>query len=280
MKIGRKGPLPEWNLSKYDEDPLQWSEWYGQFKSAVDSALLSDHENLTYLKTLVTGKAKLAIADVSYSGEFYQESLRTLERKFGQPQVVVGAYLDKLNSYPVLENIINFASVVSSMIGVFRSLRYDSDLNSASLLNQAVGKLPPNMRESWSLHTVKQDMYQPTLIHFAAWLKDKAEAHERMKSTTFPKSRVEDAVKSKTSSKVFAGASRSLHRPVVRQLLVSILVSYARENTRCGNALCLNRRCRPSGQRLLRTARCASRALMASIRLKTARRDLSVHTGV
>ena len=64
------------------------------------------------------------------------------------------------------------------------------------------------MRESWSLHTVKQDMYQPTLIHFAAWLKDKAEAHERMKSTTFPKSRVEDAVKSKTSSKVFAGASQ------------------------------------------------------------------------
>ena len=71
MKIGRKGPLPEWNLSKYDGDPLQWSEWYGQFKSAVDSALLSDHEKLTYLKTLVTGKAKLAIADVSYSGEFY-----------------------------------------------------------------------------------------------------------------------------------------------------------------------------------------------------------------
>ena len=106
------------------------------------------------------------------------------------------------------DNIINFASVISSMIGVFRSLRYDSDLNSASLLNQAVSKLPPNMRESWSLHTVKQDMYQPTLIHFAAWLKDKAEAHERMKSTTFPKSRVEDAVKSKTSSKVFAGASQ------------------------------------------------------------------------
>ena len=72
------------------------------------------------MKTLVTGKAKLAIADVSYSGEFYQESLRTLERKFGQPQVVVGAYLDKLNSYPALkmhnsDNIINFASVISSL---------------------------------------------------------------------------------------------------------------------------------------------------------------------
>ena len=83
---------------KNDGDLWQWSEWYGQFKSAVDSAFLSDHEKLTYLKTLLMGKAKLDIAEVSYSGEFYQETLRTLERKFGQPQVVVGAYLDKLNS--------------------------------------------------------------------------------------------------------------------------------------------------------------------------------------
>ena len=95
---------------------MHWSEWYGQFKSAVDSTLLSDHEKSTYLKTLVTGKAKLAIADVSYSGEFYQESLRTLERKFVQPQIFVGAYLDKMNSYPVLkmhnsDNIINFSSI-------------------------------------------------------------------------------------------------------------------------------------------------------------------------
>ena len=35
----RNDPLPEWKLSQYSGDPLQWHEWYGQFKSAIDSVL-------------------------------------------------------------------------------------------------------------------------------------------------------------------------------------------------------------------------------------------------
>ena len=34
------------------------------------------------------------------------------------------------------------------------------------------------------MHTVKRDLSRPTLIDFNDWLKDKAEAHERMKSAT------------------------------------------------------------------------------------------------
>ena len=36
----RNDPLPEWKLSQYSGDPLQWHEWYGQFKSAIDSQSL------------------------------------------------------------------------------------------------------------------------------------------------------------------------------------------------------------------------------------------------
>ena len=143
LKSNRKGPLSEWTLSKYDGDPLSWHEWSGQFKSAIDSANLTDDEKLTYLKTLVTGKAKLAIADVAFSGRFYRDSLNTLERNFGQPQVVVGAYFDELASYtPVKihssEQIIDFANFIASIIGVFRSLNYENDLRGAAMLNQAV----------------------------------------------------------------------------------------------------------------------------------------------
>ena len=87
-----------------------------------------------------------------------------LQRKFGQPQTVVSAYIDKLASYPPLkmhssENIISFSNTVSSLNGVFRSLGYTHDLFSSSLLNQALAKLPPNMKEAWSMHTVKREMY-------------------------------------------------------------------------------------------------------------------------
>ena len=112
-------------------------------------------------------------------------SLKTLERKFGQPQVSVGAYFDKLASYtPVKihssEQIFDFATFIASIISVFRSLNYENDLRGAAMLNQAVYKLPPNLREHWSIHTVVKDMLRPTLIDFNDWLKRKAEAHERM----------------------------------------------------------------------------------------------------
>ena len=117
----------------------------------------------------------------------YEEALRTLQRKFGQPQAVVSAYLEKLSKYPPVkihssESIIDFATTMGSLVGVFKSLGYEADLNSTSLLNQAVAKLPPNLKEAWSFFTVKQSLERPSLQEFNTWLQQKAEAHDRMQT--------------------------------------------------------------------------------------------------
>ena len=135
----------------------------------------------------------------------YKDALRTLERKFGQPQAVVSAHLDKLSSFPTLkinnsDNIINCSGCSSSLVEVFKSLSYDSDLKSA-----AVKKLPPNMKESWSLFTIKKLWVKPTLLDFNDWLKEKAEAHNLMKNTAI-KARTEDKNNSVTRSKVASKA--------------------------------------------------------------------------
>ena len=169
------------------------------------------------MKTLVTGKAKTAIAEFVYCGTMYQDALKTLERKFGQPHAVVSALLDKLSGFPPLkmyksENVIAFSATISAFVGVFRSLKYEHDLSSAALLGQAVQKLPANMKEAWSMHIVKKDWSRPTLLNFNEWLKDKAEAHERMKiSTTKSKSEenAQSVTRTKTGAKVFAAASSS-----------------------------------------------------------------------
>ena len=182
--------LSEWKPAKYNGDPLQWHEWYDQFKSAIDSQSLTDDVKLTYLKTLVTGKAKIAIAEFAYCGLMYKDALTTLERKFGQPRAVVSAHLDKLCNFPPLkmhnsDSIINYSAAICSRVGVFKSLSYGADLKSASLLNRAVQKLPPNMKESWSLFTVKEHSIKPTLLDFNDWLKEKAEAHDLMKQSVY-----------------------------------------------------------------------------------------------
>ena len=166
---------------------------------------------LTYLKTVVTGKAKSAIAEFAYSGRMYKDALKTLERKFGQPQNVITAHPDKLSSFPQLrmhnsEMSISLSMTISSLVAVFRSLDYEEDLKSVSLLNQALSKIPPNMRESWSLFVVKRNWSCPNLIDLNNWLKDKAEAHERMKNMP-GKPKVEEPSKTKAVTRVFASTS-------------------------------------------------------------------------
>ena len=119
----------------------------------------------------------------------YKDALKTFERKFGQPQTVVSAYLDKLANYPPVkmhnsDSIISYSATVSSLVGVFRSLKYVQDSSSASLLSQAIQKLPPNLKEAWSMNTWKGNLDRPPLIQFNDWLKEKAKAHERMKATS------------------------------------------------------------------------------------------------
>ena len=136
--MNSKDPLPEWKLSQYNGDSLHWHEWFGQFVSGVNSARLSDDVKLTYLKILVTGKTKNAVAEFAYSGVLYKDTLNTLIRKFGQPQTVFNAHPEKLSCFPPLkmhnsDSIIGFASTISNFVGVFKSLSYTQDL---SWLNQ------------------------------------------------------------------------------------------------------------------------------------------------
>ena len=228
----RNDPLPEWKLSQYNGDPLQWHEWYGLFKSAIDTQSLTDDVKLTYLKTLVTGKAKTAIAEFAYCGAMYKDALGTLERKFGQPQAVVSAHLDNPGSLPLLkmhnsDNIINCSGCISSLVGVFKPLSYNSDLKSAALLNTAVQKLPPNMKESWSLFTVKKHWGKPTLLDFNDWLKEKAEAHDLLLRRHLLQIR---------NTRVMLSRNRVLRH---HQSLVAL---YAKAATGCGKAVSSRRK--------------------------------------
>ena len=211
----------------------------------------------------MTGKAKLAIADVAYSGWFYRDSLKTLERKFGQPQVVVGAYFDKLASYtPVKihssEQIIDFANFIASNIGVFRSLNYENDLRGAAMLNQAVYKLPPNLREQWFMHTVVKDMLRPTLIDFNDWLKRKGEAHERINVSGTSKPKTEES-KVKSNSKSFSATAAATgstlsttprHARRTNPEINFCPARVAKASTHCGSVMFLRRKHLRSAQNL------------------------------
>ena len=101
--------------------------------------------------------------------------------------------------------MIGYSAKISALLGVFGSKHYCQDVLSASLLSQTTEKLPLSLEEAWSMHTVEDGQTLPELND---WLKDEAEALERMK-----KPRTEDSnpsahiIKTKTGTKIFASIS-------------------------------------------------------------------------
>ena len=82
------------------------------------------------------------------------------------------------------------------------------------MLNQAVSKLPPNLKEAWSMHTVRHRWQRPTRLELNNWLKEKAEGHEKL-GVLNSKAKNEEPVKSKTT-KVFAAISQVTSKAQVK----------------------------------------------------------------
>ena len=80
-------------------------------------------------------------------------------------------------------------------------------MKSVNLLNQAVSMLLPNLKQAWSMQTVRRQWLRPTLLDFNEWLKEKAEGHERLK-TINSKVKFEDQVKQKVGTKVVASNAK------------------------------------------------------------------------
>jgi hypothetical protein len=180
--------LPKWQLSHFDGNPLEWPEWRGMFLSTAHRANISDAEKMNPLKTLLQGKAITAIAGYTFSEKLYQKARETLERRFGQPHVIVGAQLAKLSSYPSVrmhdsKSVIEYAMIVTTFVNVLQELGFDGDLDSASNLNTVVLKFPPNLREKWRSYVLESNTSRPTLRVFDPWLQSIADTHERMLST-------------------------------------------------------------------------------------------------
>ena len=105
-----------------------------------------------------------------------------------------------------LENVISFSSAISGLVAVFKSLSFNDDIKNVNLLNQANSKLPPNLKEAWSMHNVRHNWQRATLLDFNNWLKEKADGHERLRVLN-SKAKNEEQVKPKTTN-VFAANSQ------------------------------------------------------------------------
>ena len=77
--------LPKLVLDTFDGNPLEWPE---RFLATFDGSGASDSHKMQYLKTLVTGKAKVGFEGLGFSGQMYHVAWQTLDIFFCRPELV------------------------------------------------------------------------------------------------------------------------------------------------------------------------------------------------
>ena len=163
-----RSSLPKLKLAEFSGDPLEWPEWSQLFQATVHAANMDDSVKMNHLKTMVTSKAKEAIAGLGYTAEMYNVAWNVLVRNFGKPQIVVNAQLKRIYSFPPMKPydgaaLIKFARIVSSCVNVLTQFNYVGDLNSEGVLGSATRKLTLDMKTKWLTYVKRMNLYQPGL---------------------------------------------------------------------------------------------------------------------
>ena len=186
-----RSSLPKLKLAEFSGDPLEWPEWSQLFQATVHAANIDDSVKMNHLKTMVTGKAKEAIAGLGYTAEMYNVAWNVLVRNFGKPQMVVNAQLKRIYSFPPMKPydgaaLIKFARIVSSCVNVLTQFNYVGDLNSEGVLGSATRKLTLDMKTKWLTYVKQKNLYQPGLAVFSEWLNDIADVQDELLLTSNP----------------------------------------------------------------------------------------------
>ena len=137
--------MPDIRFQNFDGDPLKWNEWSSMFSSTIRiNEDIIDIERVSYLQSLVIGLATDCISNC------YSSALQELNRRFGNPQNVVGALTKELEAFqrPAMNDhaayaaLIAFASLLRKVVQTFASHGFIADLNATYLLTIALDKLP------------------------------------------------------------------------------------------------------------------------------------------
>ena len=99
--------LPPLSLPHFNGNPLRYHEWINNFFSMVhNNTGITDTHRITYLQNSgkvtylqVSGKAKQIIESYSCNPAYYETALNEQMNHFGDPSVVVSAFINQLESW-------------------------------------------------------------------------------------------------------------------------------------------------------------------------------------
>lgn len=147
------------------------------YNTSTTRGKISNIDNLARLQKCLKGDARKKVQSLFVDPESVPEIVDTLTRSYGQPRLVIEHALHDLRQQPKikqddLQSIIDFAEVVKNTCAIIKMTSQPYHLQSPSLIQEVVDKLPTALQLKWAK---RGDMYDiPNLEVMSDWLTERA----------------------------------------------------------------------------------------------------------
>ncbi|GFT12848.1 DUF1758 domain-containing protein [Trichonephila clavipes] len=176
--------LPKLTLESFSgKDISSFPSFWARFKSAVhENSSLNDVDKFSYLKSVVTSDAELAIRGLTLTSENYAKAIKILENRFGRKELIVDFHMNRLlNLTPVRKSfdviaLRNLYDQLEINIRGLESLEISPDSYSCLLFPIIMKAIPPDLALEYNK---KHNETQSQITDSIAYLRSEVESRER-----------------------------------------------------------------------------------------------------
>ncbi|GFV13569.1 DUF1758 domain-containing protein [Trichonephila clavipes] len=176
--------LPKLTLESFSgKDISSFPSFWARFKSAVhENSSLNDVDKFSYLKSVVTSDAELAIRGLTLTSENYAKAIKILENRFGRKELIVDLHMNRLlNLTPVRKSfdviaLRNLYDQLEINIRGLESLEISPDSYSCLLFPIIMKAIPPDLALEYNK---KHNETESQITDLIAYLRSEVESGER-----------------------------------------------------------------------------------------------------
>ena len=96
--------LPKLQLPNFEANILKWPEFWDIIESSMDKQNIPNVSKFSYLRSVLRGKAFVAILGITLSNENYNMAVALLKEKFGKPESIIEALYAKFQHLSTVPN--------------------------------------------------------------------------------------------------------------------------------------------------------------------------------
>ncbi|KFD61397.1 hypothetical protein M514_11731 [Trichuris suis] len=146
---------PAITIEPFDGDPRKWDQFIGSYKALVHDVVSSNAQRIAILKQLLTPRIRTCIAPQLCGPSLYAQALKDLRRLFGDPNLIVDAYIKNLLDITPMRSdncsdVERFFFDVQGAVNTLRTHGASSELTSRTTLQAVVSKMIKRLQSLWA----------------------------------------------------------------------------------------------------------------------------------